>query len=170
MKHTVPRVSAPFPLVTATLAMAGLAAALACSQKVEPQPGKPAGPGAPTVAVPAMPSDEELGALLQRTLDHPRLAPYWHADQPGRRPLRLVKNALAPLMKGLKLHGEAAQVMERAALEKDKLPWFEIRDLRPSNERVSLRFAYPVEGVVGELAFKKQDGAWVEEKFDLVER
>ena len=170
MKHTVPRVSAPFPLVTATLALVGLAAALACSQQVEPQAGKPAGAGAPTTAVPAMPSDEELGALLQRTLDHPRLAPYWHADQPGRRPLRLVKNALAPLMKGLKLHGEAVQVMERAALEKDKLPWFEIRDLRPSNERVSLRFSYPVEGVEGELAFKKQDGAWVEEKFDLVER
>lgn len=170
MKLHVTRASSAFPLIASLVATSALAALLACSPKGEPPASKPSQVVPSSAAVPAMPSDEELVALLQRTLDHPRLAPYWRADQPGRRPLRLVRNALAPLAKGLKLHGEAVQVVERASLEKDKLPYFEIRDLRPSAERVSLRFAYPVEGVKGELAFKKQDGAWVEEKVDVVEQ
>jgi hypothetical protein len=117
-----------------------------------------------------MPSEAELTALLQRTLDHPKLAPYWHADLPGRRPLRLVKNSVSPLVATLMMHGVAVEVLERSELEDKKLPWFEVRDLRAVPDHVAIRFLYPAEGVAGEVAYRKQGSDWVEEKAEVVER
>ena len=165
--------STPHPRIVSLALLAPLlaltSALLAC-----PREG-PADTKAPPAAVPpaaaaVMPSDAELTALLQRTLDHPRLAPYWHPELPERAPLRLVKNALAALARTLTLRGAAVEVRERGELEAKKVPYFEFRDLRPSADRVSIRFRYLVEGVEGEIVFKKQGGQWVEEKIDVAER
>lgn len=164
----------PDRLSRTSMAMAftiALSSWLGCSRTEGPQASKPPPPPpAAAAAAAATPGDDELKALLQRTLDHPRLAPFWHPELPERRPLRVVKNAVGPLMAGLKLHGQPVEVLPRAELEDRKLPFLEVRELRPGPDRVSLRFTYAVEGVVGEVIFKRQGGEWAEDKVEIAER
>lgn len=143
--------------------------ALGCTPSAPP-PSTSSAPASPTAPAPAPPTDAELTALLQRTLDHAKLAPFWHAELPGRRPVRLVKNEATRRATGLVLHGEPVQVLALADLEAQQLPYLDVHEVRASPARVTVVFRYPIEGVVGEVAFTKQGGAWVEAEIHVAER
>jgi hypothetical protein len=118
----------------------------------------------------AAPSTSERTALLQQTLDLPQLAPFWHPGEPHRRPLRVVDNSVVHGAGELRLHGQAVQLGEQAAFERDGLPYFEFITLREAGDTVTIGVAYRVEGVVGEVTFRRQGGAWVVERAEIAER
>jgi hypothetical protein len=112
----------------------------------------------------------ETTSLLQRTLDLARLAPFWHADLPGRRPLRIVRNDIVGDATGLKMFGVPVELVERAAAVRDTLPTFEFTSLQPGVDAVTIGFRYPVEGVVGQVVFRKRGAEWIEERVELAEQ
>lgn len=112
----------------------------------------------------------ERDALLQQVLDHAALAPFWHPDHPGRRPLRLeTSGALAPGdAPAFMLMGAPVALVDAAASGAG--PVFRFTALKSSAQRVTIAFAYPVEGVVGTAQFRRRLGTWRLEGVEVGER
>jgi hypothetical protein len=111
-----------------------------------------------------------LAKLLQKTLDLDRIAPFWHSDLPGRDPLRVAKNGVVADTPSLNMFGSPVVWSDRATLEQKKLPYFEFTKIESSATKARIEFAYPVEGVVGHVVFKKRFDAWQLEEKEVSER
>ena len=117
----------------------------------------------------------ELAKLVQQTLDIDRLAPFWHPDNPGREPLRLVRSPFLASIAGpalkptLMMFGSKVEWIEPSAT-KDGRPYFEFTKLEATKRGVELHFRYPVEGLIGSVVFLRRHDAWVLQTKNVAER
>ena len=110
-------------------------------------------------------STAERDALLQRVLDLDLLAPYWHPDRPGRRPLTVLTTDAVGGLAGaapsaLTIFGAPVQWVSPDDPAVLRTPLFEFTKLESTARRVRIEFRYPPEGVVGHVSFKRRGDAW----------
>lgn len=121
--------------------------------------------GAP-VALPA----SELAPLVEQVLDLRALSPFWHPDQPGRKPVRIApRSAFEGVQPWHKL-GVPVQFVEASRARADGQPFFEVTKIDATATRLELRFEYAVEGIVGGATFKKRGDAWYMVHHEVAER
>jgi hypothetical protein len=104
-------------------------------------------------------------ALFQQVLDLPGLAPYWHPDQPGRRPLRAV---IAPAVAAalgldapppaLTLGGEPVVFVSPG---EGGAAHFEFSAMRSTARRVEIEVRHRLEGVTGTIVFRRRFDRWM---------
>lgn len=108
--------------------------------------------------------------MLQKVLDLDLLAPFWHREQPGRDPLKLIDNDVVSDKPELSIFGSNVVYVPKEEAEKKKLPYFEITKLAASATKARIEFRFPVEGVVGHVEFEKRFDDWHLSDKHVVER
>jgi hypothetical protein len=96
--------------------------------------------------------------FVEKALNLRELGPYWHVDQPGRDPLRIVNSRLVPQVKLMMFGSPVDWIAPVAARE--GTAYFEVTGLRATKTMATLEFAYPIEGVVGTVTFRHQGASW----------
>lgn len=105
-------------------------------------------------------STEAKAKMFQKLLDLDLLAPFWHPEQPGRDPLKLVENQVVAGQPELTIFGSKVVYVDKAEAQRQKLPFFEITRLTSSATKARIEFQFPVEGVVGHVEFEKRFDDW----------
>lgn len=113
-------------------------------------------------------SPEDRVELLKKVLLLPALSPHWHADQPGRDPLLIVKTPLVPAEPLIMFGSPVRWVDEPEA--GSAAAFFRLIRLDATRTRATIDFAYPVEGVRGTAVFQGWGGFWFLEKSSVSER
>ncbi len=108
--------------------------------------------------------------MLQKVLDLDLLAPFWHCEQSGRDPLKLIDNDVVSDKPELSIFGSKVVYVPKEEAEKKKLPYFEITKLAASATKARIEFRFPVEGVVGHVEFEKRFDDWHLSDKHVVER
>lgn len=108
--------------------------------------------------------------MFQKVLDLDLLAPFWHREQPGRDPLKLIANDVLGDKPELSIFGSKVVYVGKAEAEKKKLPYFEISRLVSSATKTRIEFGFPVEGVVGHVEFEKRFDDWHLSAKEVAER
>lgn len=105
--------------------------------------------------------------ILQLLLNEPKLAKYYHFDtRPERAPLKIVNRAGVELgTPDLTAAGKKVSLVTGGA--NDAL---EINALSIGVDSAKVGFAFGAEGIVGEAAFSRSQGAWTIGKVDIKER
>jgi len=98
--------------------------------------------------------------MLQKVLDLDLLAPFWHRDQPGRDPLKVIANDVVADRPELTIFGSKVVYVSKADAETQKLPYFELTKLSASATKARVEFRFPVEGVIGHAEFEKRFDDW----------
>ncbi len=101
------------------------------------------------------PSDRD--AMVRDTLMLRELGPYWHVDEPGRDPLRIVRTALVP-EQTLTMFGSPVVWIDESAATKGTA-FLRITALAATRTKATLSFEYPIEGVVGTATFSRSGGS-----------
>lgn len=114
----------------------------------------------------------ERDELLQRVLDLDLLAPFWHPDRPGRRPLPvLLSGPLAGIAPpALTIFGEPVLWLSPEDPAARKLPVFEFTRLDSTARRVRIEVRYAPEGVVGHVVFQRRGDRWLVAEKHVAER
>ncbi len=112
-------------------------------------------------------ADAELQAtLVQRVLDHPRVAAFLHTEIPAHRPLAVYAvNELSAGLTRVRVAGLPLQVVQTASAARIQFTAF--HHLRA---RVSVEIAIPAEGVTGSIDLRSENGVWEYFTVDLHER
>jgi hypothetical protein len=113
-------------------------------------------------------------ALFQRVIDLPGLAPFWHLDLPGRRPLRAAIASAVGEAQGmdapapsLTLGGAAVAFETGSGVG---APHFEFVALRSTARRVEIDVRHRLEGVSGTIVFRRRHDQWMLHAVNLAER
>jgi hypothetical protein len=91
----------------------------------------------------------------QAVLDLDALAGFWHADQPDRRPLRVLANEHLPEGE-LQLFGEPIVRIDAP----DSGAYFVFTNANVEDDRAELYFRYPIEGVAGHAILEWTETGW----------
>ncbi|MBI3201674.1 MAG: hypothetical protein HYZ29_09040 [Myxococcales bacterium] len=118
------------------------------------------------VALPAA----EKAKMLQKVLDLDLLAPFWHREQPGRDPLKVIENEATADKPDLTIFGSKVIWVKKGDAQQQKLPFFEFEKLTASATKARLEFRFPVEGVVGHAEFEKRGDNWYPSDKQVAER
>lgn len=102
-------------------------------------------------------SADDARTLVERTLDLDLLAPYWHSDKPGRAPLRVIETTTTGRPE-LRMFGDPVRWITRAEI--GGAAYFEFTTIEARTRRTRVEFAYPIEGVKGEIVFRKRGDQW----------
>ncbi len=141
-----------------------LATGLGCSSGATPAPTTTAGsavaPGpSPTIAdAPAPGPAAAASSPVQQLVTSPELAPYWHADQPGRVPVRLVVNPASSDRPVFAMFGQPVVWIERAAATAGTA-FVEVQFVLVDG-LLELSLHYPIEGVVARATFVPVGDGW----------
>jgi len=112
----------------------------------------------------------ERSKLVERTLDQPALAKYWHANKAGRSPLQLVWEGGEPPRRTLHMFGEEVLRVSRAEAERSGKAYFEITGVISEGPRAAVAFRYAAEGISGRVRFRRGGADFVVEDVELKER
>jgi hypothetical protein len=113
---------------------------------------------------------EDFTQIVRVIIDHPNLQKYFHAELPGRSPLKVLKQESFPEKLPLSKFGVPVDYLKREELRKGDEAYLDFKKIGLENDKAVLEFKYPVEGVAGKVELSKQHGAWAIEKFEIVER
>lgn len=105
-------------------------------------------------------SSEAKAKMFQKVLDLDLLAPFWHREQPGRDPLKVIDNDVVAAKPELTIFGSKVVYVSKDEAEKKKLPYFELTKLTSSATKARVEFRFPVEGVFGHVEFEKRFDEW----------
>jgi len=106
--------------------------------------------------------------LCQMTLDLPALEKYLHPTEPKRKPLRVVKNDTVKGDIKLTKFNLPVEFITLTEAKKQKIPHFEFTSIVVNDNTATVSFLYRVEGVRGQVSFKRE-GAWQVVSHELVE-
>lgn len=118
-----------------------------------PTPKPPTGSGAsPSAATDAR-------SPVQQLITAAELAPYWHADRPGRLPIRIVENPNSTDRPSFEMFGAPVQWIAPAAATAGTAYVEVTFSLVDGLLELSLR--YPIEGVTARATFVPQGQGWI---------
>lgn len=129
-------------------------------------------PALPSAAArPVKAAQSDIEQVCQLTLDLPALQQYYHVeDAPNRKPLVVASNEHLSADVQLTKFGEPVKLMQRAEAVAAKKPYFEFTAMKIEGDTARVSFRYPVEGISGDLALRREGGAWQVESHKIVER
>jgi hypothetical protein len=109
--------------------------------------------------------------LAQLTLDHSKLAPYFHErERKERSPLIVVRTAQLGPTVHLTKFGRPVVMKDRTALARGE-PFFEFTSVEAGQTTGRVQFRYPPEGLRGTALFRRDDtGAWSAVSIELSEQ
>jgi hypothetical protein len=101
----------------------------------------------------------DLTSLLQTALDSDALAGYWHADKPGRKPLRILRTHAVKGEPKLALLGAPVVYVDAGGAK--EIPYLIVKKVELRGADASVEIEYPVEGIVAFFELKMAgDGRW----------
>lgn len=110
-------------------------------------------PGA--TSAPATPSDSPLVDLVTS----PALAPYWHADEPGRTPVRIVGDPNSSDRPAFQLLGRPVQWI--TAAEATPGSAYLVVEFQLVDGLLNLSVRYPIEGIRASAVYVPRGDAWL---------
>ena len=110
-------------------------------------------PGA--TSAPATPSDSPLVDLVTS----PALAPYWHADEPGRTPVRIVGDPNSSDRPAFQLLGSPVQWI--TAAEATPGGAYLLVEFQLVDGLLNLSVRYPIEGIRASAVYAPRGDAWL---------
>lgn len=113
---------------------------------------------------------EDFTQIVRVIIDHPNLQKYFHAELPGRSPLKVLKKESFPEKLPLSKFDVPVDYLKCEELRKSDEAYLDFKKISLENDKAVVEFKYPVEGVVGKVELSKQHGAWAIAKFEIVER
>jgi len=112
----------------------------------------------------------DLTSLLQGALEVDVLAGYWHADKPGRKPLRVLKTHVVKQAPTLSMFGAPVEYVD-AGGGANAAPYLIFKKVELRGAEASVEIAYPAEGIAAFLDFKMSgDGSWALRSKSVKER
>lgn len=102
-------------------------------------------------------SNDAVRQLCQLTIDLPNLQQYFHSDQPGRKPLNVIRNSELKDDVSLTKFGEPVKFISAGQAAKNKVPAIEFTSIEISDKTAKVEFRYAVEGIGGTVEFKFTD-------------
>ena len=116
-----------------------------------------------------MAQDNNVAAIIQLLIDHPKLDRYFHVDvKPERKPLVVsLAGAAAPPLAQLKKFGMPVKSL---GAEKSTGPVLSITLRTAEAGQTRVDFAYDVEGIAGHALFSEQNGRPVLRDISISER
>jgi hypothetical protein len=109
--------------------------------------------------------------IIQQLLDLPELQQYYHADVPGRLPIKLLENASVPRNARLQKFDFPVAILSAAELKKQGITdYVSIHQLGSHGDTLRYNLGYSIEGVICQVRFTKQHAVWKIEDYNLVEQ
>jgi hypothetical protein len=109
--------------------------------------------------------------IIQQLLDLPALQQYYHADVPGRLPIKLLENTSTPRNLRLQKFGLPVSILSAAELKKQGIKdYVSIHPLVSHGDTLIFGVGYSIEGVVCQVRLTKQDVVWKIQSYDLAEQ
>lgn len=102
---------------------------------------------------------DDILNIAQKVLDLPALDIYWHTEVEGRKPLIIMANELMKSKPALFKFGEQV-IYGGEELLNDKKVFFEFKSILITDNHADVKFAYAVEGIVGEAQLEKDGIVW----------
>jgi hypothetical protein len=118
------------------------------------------------------PSSEVHRQILQQLLDHPELQRYFHEDQPGRKPLTIVRSEALPSDVALKKFGMPVRFLSKdEASAAGITAALEFGRIATEEGKAEVEFVYPAEGIRGAARLRQDSSArWTVESCRLIEQ
>lgn len=113
---------------------------------------------------------DDFNQIVRLIIDLPELQPYYHAELPGRSPLRILKQESFPEKLLLSKFGAPIAYVKQEEIREGDEAYLDFNRIGLENDKVVVEFEYPVEGVAGKAEFSNQQGAWVIQRSEIVER
>ena len=107
---------------------------------------------------PAKKADPVKTELLRQVLLLPELREYFHPEEKGRVPVKVVLTEAVPVARDLSIFGERVHFAPAYLLQGD--PHLKITRIVVEDQRAEIHFAYDVEGVIGEARFVRENGRY----------
>ncbi len=138
------------------VAMVGGVFLAACGHTTSPAPppahdAPRAGSATPPTAPPTAPPTGAPGSPVEVVLTSPLLAPYWHADRPGRVPVLLIRNERFTLRPEFDLGGAPVRWIDRSELAAGQAA-VEF-NFENTDGLLTVTATYAVEGVAAQATF-----------------
>ena len=113
---------------------------------------------------------EDFSQIVRLIIDHPDLQQYYHAELPGRSPLRILKQESFPEKLSLSKFGVPVDYLPREEIREGDEAYLDLKKIDLESGKIVVEFEYPIEGVAGKAEFGNQQGAWAIQRFEIVER
>ena len=113
---------------------------------------------------------EDFNQIVRLVIDIPDLQPYYHAELPDRSPLRILKQESFPEKLALFKFGVPVAYMKLEEIREGDEAYLDFNKISLENGKVVVEFEYPVEGIVGKVEFNSQNGVWVVQRAEVIER
>ena len=113
---------------------------------------------------------EDFNQIVRLVIHIPDLQPYYHAELPDRSPLRILKQESFPEKLALFKFGVPVAYMKREEIREGDEAYLDFNKISLENGKVVVEFEYPVEGIVGKVEFNSQNGVWVVQRAEVIER
>ena len=111
-------------------------------------------------------SNRDRHMILQLLLNVPQLAQYYHFDErPERLPLKIANVTAVDFGSATLLAAGKPAILTRSRDDQA----FEITACDFRSNRAEIRFLYPVEGLIGQVTFKKVEDKWSVDQIEVGE-
>ena len=143
-----------------------LTALVGCGRQAVSHPEQASGGAGRETTMAQSPKDRASAA--QAALDMEPLQTFFHPQEPGRKPLLILKNGQVADEPRLMKFGEPVRYVPPA--EAKGKPHVEFTLLKVDNGSASVTLLYPVEGIEARAALRKQGGVWKVESQSIREK
>lgn len=113
---------------------------------------------------------DDFTQIVRLIIDHPNLQNYFHAELPGRSPLKVLRQESFPESLPLSKFGVPVDYLKHEELRKGDKAYLDFKKIDLETDKAIVEFTYQVEGIVGRSELRRHQDAWVIEKFEIVER